>query len=121
LPSASSPTLRLYVDEDTASLQLIARLRAAGHEVIEPLRGTPDVRCWRHAQAERAVVITTNARDFAALAGTGAHGGLLLVYRENDPTLDMTAKDIAAAVDRVAETYPDGVSNQVLTLNGFRW
>jgi len=64
---------------------------------------------------------TTNARDFVALAGTGVHHGLLLVYRENDPTRDMTAKDIAAAVDRVAETYPDGIADQVLTLNGFRW
>jgi predicted nuclease of predicted toxin-antitoxin system len=121
LPSASSPTLRLYVDEDTASLQLSARLRAAGHVVIEPLRGVSDVRCWRHAQAKRSVVLTTNARDFVALAGSEAHHGLLLVYRENDPTRDMAAKEIAAAVDRVAETYPDGISSQILTLNGFRW
>ncbi len=78
--------MRLYLDEDTASLQLIRRLRAAGHVVIEPLRGMSDLRCWRHARAERAVVLTTNARDFVALAGTGAHHGLLLVYRENDPT-----------------------------------
>jgi predicted nuclease of predicted toxin-antitoxin system len=113
--------LHLYVDEDTASLQLVSRLRAAGHIVIEPLRGTSDARCWRHAQAEHAVLLTMNARDFAALAATGPNHGLLLVYRENDPTRDMTAKDIAAAVDRVAETYPEGVSDQILALNGFRW
>ena len=113
--------MRLYVDEDSASLQLLARLRAAGHVVIEPLRGLSDARCWRHAQTDRAVVLTTNARDFVALASTGAHYGLLLVYRENDRTRDMTAKDIAAAVDRIAETYPEGISDQILTLNGFRW
>jgi hypothetical protein len=113
--------LRLYVDEDTASLQLIARLRAAGHVVIEPLRGISDARCWRHAQAERSVALTANARDFAALAATGPHHGLLLVYRENDPTRDMTARDIAGAVDRIAETCADGISDQILTLNGFRW
>ena len=113
--------MRLYVDEDTASLQLIARLRAAGHVVIEPLRGMSDARCWRHAQAERSVVLTANARDFAALAATGPHHGLLLVYRVNDPTRDMTAKDIAAAVDRVAETCAEGFSDQVLTLNVLRW
>jgi predicted nuclease of predicted toxin-antitoxin system len=113
--------LRIYLDEDTASLQLIARLRAAGHEVLEPLRGTSDVRCWHYAQVEHAVVLTTNARDFVALAGTGAHHGVLLVYRENDPTRDMTARAIAAAVDRVAETYLDGIADQILTLNGFRW
>jgi len=113
--------VRLYVDEDTASLQLISRLRAAGHEVIEPLRGMSDVRCWRHAQGHDAVVLTTNARDFVALAGAGGHSGLLVVYRENDPTRDMGAGAIAAAVDRVAETYPGGIGDQVLTLNGFRW
>lgn len=113
--------MHLYVDEDTASLQLISRLRAAGHVVIEPLRGMSDARCWRHAQADQAVVLTMNARDFAALAATGTHHGLLLVYRENDPTRDMTAKDIAAAVDRVAEIYPEGIADQIITLNGFRW
>lgn len=113
--------MRIYVDEDTASGQLIARLRSAGHQVLEPLRGTSDARCWHHARAEGAVILTTNARDFVALAGTGAHHGLLLVYRENDPTRDMTAKAIAAAVDRVAGTYPGGLSDQILTLNGFRW
>ena len=113
--------MRLYVDEDSASLQLIARLRAAGHVVIEPLRGMSDARCWRHAQAERSAVLTTNARDFEALAATGPHHGLLLGYRDNDPTRDMTAKDITAAVDRIAETCAEGFSDQVLTLNGFRW
>ena len=28
---------------------------------------------------------------------------------------------IAAAVDRIAETYAEGISDQILTLNGFRW
>jgi predicted nuclease of predicted toxin-antitoxin system len=113
--------LRIYVDEDTASIQLITRLRAAGHEVLQPLGGAADARCWQHAQAERAVVLTAKARDFVSLAGTGAHDGLLLVYRENDPTRDMTAKAVAAAVDRVAETHPDGIAGQILTLNWFRW
>ena len=113
--------MHLYADEDTASLQLIARLRAAGHIVTEPLRGMSDARCWRQAQSESAVVLTMHARDFVALAATGPHHGLLLVYRENDPTREMTAKDAAAAVDRVAETYPDGIADQILALRGFRW
>ena len=112
--------MRIYVDEDTASDQLIARLRSAGHTVLGPLRGTADARCWHHAQTERAVVLTTNARDFVALAESGAHHGLLLVHRENDPTRDMTARAIATAVDRVAEAYPAGISDQILALNVFR-
>jgi hypothetical protein len=112
--------VRLYVDEDCASAQLIARLRQGGHEVLEPLRGEPDVRCWRHAQANAAAVLTMNARDFVALAGRGEHHGLLLVYRENDPTRDMAAREIAAAVDRAADVYPGGITGQILTLNQFR-
>jgi len=99
----------------------MARLRAAGHTVLEPLRGMSDARCWRFAQADAAIVLTTNARDYVALAGTTAHHGLLVVYRENDPTRDMTAKAIAAAVDRVSETYPGGIADQILALNWFRW
>lgn len=112
--------MRLYVDEDCASAQLIARLRQGGHEVFEPLRGEPDVRCWRHAQALSAAVLTMNVRDFVALASRGEHHGLLLVYRENDPTRDMAARDIAAAVDRAADVYPGGITGQILTLNQFR-
>jgi hypothetical protein len=33
----------------------------------------------------------------------------------------MRARTGAAAVDHVAATYPDGISEQILTLNGFRW
>jgi hypothetical protein len=32
----------------------------------------------------------------------------------------MTARAIATAVDRVAETYPAGISDQILALNVFR-
>jgi len=111
--------LRLYVDEDVASAELISRLRNAGHDVLEPLRGESDVRCWRHAQDQAAVVVTMNARDFVALAEEGEHHGLLLVYRGNDPTRDMTAAAIASAVGRVAQAYPDGIGNEILTVNRF--
>jgi hypothetical protein len=54
--------VRLYLDEDIASRELTRRLRAAGHDVLPPLRGEPDVRCWRHAQERRATVVTAMAR-----------------------------------------------------------
>ncbi len=113
--------MRLCVDEDTASLELLSRLRTAGHGVMDPLRGLADIRCWRYAQDSGAAVLTMNVRDFVALAEGETHHGVLLIYRENDPTTDMMPTTIAAAVDRVAETYPDGIAGQVLTVNAFRW
>jgi hypothetical protein len=33
----------------------------------------------------------------------------------------MPSKAIAAAIERVAGIHPDGISSQILALNGFRW
>ena len=69
--------MRLYVDEDVASAELISRLAEAGHEILWPLRGQADSRCWRYAQEQSAVVLTMNAVDFVALAEESAHHGLV--------------------------------------------
>ena len=114
--------MRLYLDEDIASKELTSRLIAAGHEVLSPLQGEPDHRCWRHAQEQDAAVVTLNVVDFVRLAeATEGHAGLLLVYRENDPTRDMSAASIAVAVARVADTYRDGLRGAIVVLNQFRW
>jgi len=106
--------VRLYLDEDIASKELTSRLAAAGHDVLSPLRGEPDSHCWRHAQEQGATVVTMNAVDFVRLAeATGGHAGLLLVYRENDPTRDMSAASIVAAVARVAESYREGLAGAI--------
>jgi hypothetical protein len=114
--------VRLYLDEDIASKELTSRLATAGHDVLSPLRGEPDSRCWRHAQEQDAAVVTMNVVDFVRLAeATEGHSGLLLVYRENDPTRDMSAASVVAAVARVAETYRDGLKGAITVLNRFRW
>jgi hypothetical protein len=113
--------VRLYLDEDVASRELTSRLVAAGHDVPSPLRGELDSRCWRHAQEQGATVVTMNAVDFVRLAeATEGHAGLLLVYRENDPTRDMSAAMIVAAVTRVAESYREGLEGAIALLNQFR-
>lgn len=113
--------MRLYLDEDIASKELTSRLAAAGHEVLSPLRGEPDSHCWRHAQEHGATVVTMNAVDFVRLAeATEGHSGLLLVYRENDPTRDMNAASVVVAVARVAETHWEGVKGVIVVLNQFR-
>jgi hypothetical protein len=116
--------VRLYLDEDIASKELTSRLAATGHDVLSPLRGEPDSRCWRHAQEQDAAVVTMNVVDFVRLAeATEGHSGLLLVYRENDPTRDMSAASVVAAVARVAETYRDPffLKGAIAVLNRFRW
>ena len=63
-----------------------------------------------------------NVVDFVGLAeARGGHAGLLLVYRENDPTHDISAASIVTAVARVAETNSAGVRGAIVVLNRFRW
>lgn len=113
--------MRLCLDEDIASEELTSRLAAAGYDVLPPLRGEPDPRCWRHAQEQGAAVVTMNVVDFVRLAeATEGHHGLLLAYRENDLLRDMSAASIVAAVARVAETYRDGLRGAIVVLNHFR-
>lgn len=95
--------MRLYLDEDIASRELTSRLATAGHDVLSPLRGESDSRCWQYAQEHGATVVTMNVVDFARLAeATQGHAGLLLVYRENDPTRDMKAAAVVGGqrIDR---------------------
>ena len=47
------------------------------------------------------------------------HHGLLLVYRDNDPTRDLRAADIAARVAAIVQAYPDGLQSLVLVVNKF--
>lgn len=114
--------MRLYLDEDIASKELTSRLAAAGHTVLPPLRGRPDFHCWRHAQEQGAIVVTMNVVDFVGLAeDTAGHSGLLLVYRENDSTRDMSTATIVSAVARVAETYHENQEGVIAALNQYRW
>lgn len=113
--------MRIYLDEDLAGRELIARLTTAGHDLVPTLRGAPDPWAWQHAQTEKACVVTQNGPDFEELADTTpGHWGLLIVYLVNDPTRDMAPAQVAAAIDRVAVAMPEGVQDRVLSLNAFR-
>jgi hypothetical protein len=93
----------------------------AGHDVLSPLRGEADSRCWRHDQEHGATALTMNAVDFVRLAeATDGHAGLLLVCRENDPTRDLSAASIVAAVAREVESYREGLDGAIAVLNQFR-
>ena len=52
--------MKVLVDEDTASAALIARLYAAGHEVVQLPAGTPDTVVFREAQRLAIPILTAN-------------------------------------------------------------
>ncbi len=112
--------MKLLVDEDLASKDLLSRLEAIlGADVVRPQRGVSDQDVWDRAQSERAAVLTGNTVDFLRLAASLPHHGLLLVYRTNDRSSDLRAPDIAAAVIAIRSAYPDGVESVVLAVNSF--
>ncbi len=112
--------MRLYLDEDIASKELVSRL-SGSPEVLVTRRGETDRRVWEQAQTDEAVVVTMNVKDFLALADrTSGHRGLLVVYRENDPRLDMRGADIAAAIDRMIDVVGGDLTGQTHVLNHFR-
>jgi predicted nuclease of predicted toxin-antitoxin system len=113
--------LRLLVDENLAGRELTSRLRRSKHQLVELSLGAPDEEVWRAAQAEGATILTLNAKDFIRLAAaTRGHSGPLLVFRDNDRLRDMTAMDIAVAVDRFEEAHPEGLVGQTVVLNTYR-
>jgi hypothetical protein len=99
--------VRLYLDDDLDSNTLMGLLRRAGHEVVSPraagTRGATDEDHLGYATTRGLVLLTANASHFLALHGMWRaqgrqHAGILIVYRENDPTRDMTPHEITAAV-----------------------
>lgn len=113
--------MRLLVDEDTASDELMARLRKAGHHLETTQKGALDPVVWQRAQEAELTVVSGNPDHFIALAErTPDHHGLLVVYGEREPIKQMRAADIAAAIQHVRETYGDTLRGVRLTLNEWR-
>ncbi|MGH2378993.1 MAG: DUF5615 family PIN-like protein [Candidatus Limnocylindria bacterium] len=113
--------MRLLVDEDTASDDLMSRLRKAGHHVERTLTGTLDSAVWTYAQEAERIVVTGNADDFIPLAErTLDHHGLLTHYGERDPVQQMRANDIATAIENIRDVYGDRLRGVRLTLNEWR-
>lgn len=113
--------MRLYLDEDMASRELVRRLALQGHEVLPVLHGVTDHGAWASAQEADACVVTLNAKDFLELAeGTEHHRGLIVGYREGDSTRDMRFAEIAEAIRRIDATFAGDLRDRVVALNHFR-
>jgi hypothetical protein len=113
--------VRVLVDEDLASRELIRRLHdALPGDVLRPEPGSTDAEVWDRAQSARVALLTGNVTDFLSLAReSSGHHGLLLVYRQNDPSKDMRAADIAIAVGAIDAMYPNGIHDMILAVNSF--
>lgn len=105
--------MRVYLDDDLDSNLLIGLLRQEGHEVISPrtagTRGIDDEEHLDFATSHNAVLLTANALDFVQLHNEcitqqREHLGILIVYRENNPSRDMNCHQIAKAVTRIEES-----------------
>ena len=113
--------MRLLVDEDIASDELMARLRKAGHHAESPEKGGLDAAVWERAQAAQLIVVTGNPDDFIALAERQpGHHGLLVVYGERDPIKQMRAADIAEGIEYVRQVRGETLHGARLVLNEWR-
>jgi hypothetical protein len=120
--------MRIALDDDSSSRQLLAILRRGGHDVSTPtdlgISGVPDPVHLTRAIQDARVLLTRNARDFTLLhdlvqASGGSHPGIMLVHLENDPTRDLTPRGIATAIAKL-DSSGVGVSGELHALNHWR-
>jgi hypothetical protein len=117
--------LRLLVDEDMASKALVGLLRQHGHDIRTAgeagLLASPDGDVIQLAYEEGRVLLTGNGADFALLHRDGTqHAGVLAVYRDRDPSKDMSRRDIARALANVEAAGMD-LHGQFVALNDWRY
>lgn len=113
--------MRILVDENVDSEDVMARLRKAGHHLETCPRALDDASIWRHAQDNALVVLTANPAEFESLAAAApSHHGLLLVYGEGSPRKQMRAADIAGAIERIRTLLGDELDGKILNLNVWR-
>lgn len=120
--------MRLYLDDDTASLLLERLLGNAGHNVRLPsdagIAGRDDAVHLTYAIQQGRVCLTRNHGDFEnlhnlILAANGGHAGILVIRQDNDPTRDLSPRGIVRAITNLlAASVP--VANGFYVLNHWR-
>lgn len=120
--------MRLYLDDDTASLLLVTLLRRERHDALIPadfkMSGAKDPSHLRQAIREAACLVSHNYDDFQLLhellmEGQGHHPGVVIVRRDNDPARDMQPPHIVRALRKLI-TAGVPVADQLIILNHWR-
>jgi predicted nuclease of predicted toxin-antitoxin system len=101
-------SLRIYLDESAYSKRLVNLLRNAGHEIVTPYEakprtiGQPDVVHFDYAREHGFILLTKDPYDFERLHHKNQdHCGTFAIYQQNDPTRDMSYKDIIRAISNI--------------------
>jgi predicted nuclease of predicted toxin-antitoxin system len=120
--------MKLYLDDDSASLRLTQLLRKAGHDVQIPadvgLRGRKDPVHLRHAIGADRICVTKNYKDFEelhllVLGAQGHHPGIWVVRNDNNPKRDLDAPGIVRAIAKLlAAKVP--IADDYIILNHWR-
>jgi predicted nuclease of predicted toxin-antitoxin system len=120
--------MNLYLDDDSADRRLVMMLVDAGHQVVVPadvqLSGASDAKHLIYAMRQSCILLTRNHDDFLDLhevvqTARGTHPGILIVRLDNDPSRDMTRRQIVTAISRL-ESAGVPFANQVYILNHWR-
>jgi predicted nuclease of predicted toxin-antitoxin system len=120
--------MRLYLDEDIASHELIRALSKAGHDVLRPadvnLMGESDSLQMTQAVKDDRILLTKNHRDFRQLHNLislcgGSHPGLFLLRSDNDRRRDMRPAQVVNAIENLMKIV-SSVRNHVISLNEWR-
>jgi predicted nuclease of predicted toxin-antitoxin system len=120
--------MRVYLDDNSASPLLAKLLRKAGHDPQLPsdvaLAGKSDAVHLTHAIEQDRACLTKDYEDYLELhlligAAKGRHPGILVVREDNDPTRDLTAKGIVAAI-RKLEAANAPIRDEYTILNKWR-
>ena len=120
--------LSIYLDDCSDEDLLIARLKGAGHTAVSPRNtgtmGRDDAEHLEYASQHGHSVLTHNPSDFQDLhklwqTQRRQHRGILLIYRDNDPSKDMTAAEIVAALDNLLASGLS-ITNCIHVLNHWR-
>jgi Domain of unknown function (DUF5615) len=121
--------LDLFLDNCANSDLLADLLRQAGHHVVRAhemgMTRTPDRFVLDYAASNRLTVVTKNPADFQALHDHGnPHYGILGVHQDNDPSRDMSDREIAKAianVENAATSGGDQIPGNFFDLNQWRY
>ena len=99
--------MNIYLDDCLDDHELIQRLRQAGHTIISPREartvGIADRAHLEYAVQHHCTLLTKNCDDFQELhmawrRTSHPHGGIFLVYQDNNSNKDMSLTDIVRAI-----------------------